>query len=475
MKINTLLHNLYTVALLASTRPAVAQVTTYNAISLDMSVIQGKCINIKGQIVGFRGNPTHVCLYDNGLYYDLGILGLPTAINEKGDIVGTLTATTQSPYQNAFLYSQGVLKDLGALGNGSSFAEGINDLGMVTGSTYTNHSGFQHPFLYSHGVMQDIGTLAGTYPMDQSQGLAINNKGQIAGFSYVSNGYYDAFLYSATGMKDLGTLGGDFSWAWAMNDGGMVVGESHTATGAMHPFLYDNGTMDDLGTLGGFNSVAYGINSQGDIVGGYYYGSAFLYSGGQMTDLNTVTAGLYSLTTAYSINDNGWIVAGGGGSLFLLVPTTSHVANVSGVVTMDGIASNAAEQSIDFIFRPLDGSGDITRTASVLNSGMFKIIGVPKKNYTLHIKPDKYLASNVSIDLSGGNATGVNATVQPGDANNDNSCDATDFGVFVSAYNTDSSIPGSGYDFHADFNGDGVVDATDFGLFVGSYGEQGDL
>jgi len=48
------------------------------------------------------------------------------------------------------------------------------------------------------------------------------------------------------------------------------------------------------------------------------------------------------------------------------------------------------------------------------------------------------------------------------------------FGIFVGAYNTDSSVPNSGYDARADFNFDGVVDPTDFGLFVGNYNTQGD-
>ena len=62
-----------------------------------------------------------------------------------------------------------------------------------------------------------------------------------------------------------------------------------------------------------------------------------------------------------------------------------------------------------------------------------------------------------------------------GDTNGDGSVDATDFGTFVSAYNSAASIPGSGYDATADFNGDGFVDPTDFGLFVGDYNTVADF
>ena len=76
--------------------------------------------------------------------------------------------------------------------------------------------------------------------------------------------------------------------------------------------------------------------------------------------------------------------------------------------------------------------------------------------------------------MTGGNATGVSVLLPAGDANNDNRIDPTDFAIFVSAYNTDINIPGSGYDAAADFNFDGAVDPTDFGLFVGNYNTAGD-
>src|SRR4051812_36246778 len=53
---------------------------------------------------------------------------------------------------------------------------------------------------------------------------------------------------------DIGTLGGADSHARALNDTGQVVGWSRTAGGAAHAFITgpDGMGMRDLGTLGGY-------------------------------------------------------------------------------------------------------------------------------------------------------------------------------------------------------------------------------
>jgi probable HAF family extracellular repeat protein len=119
-------------------------------------------------------------------------------------------------------------------------------------------------------------------------------------------------------MTDQGTLGGFGSIADGINASGQVVGESATAANAAtHAFLYSGGIMTDLGTLtliGEGESVANGINASGQVVGastitgnGFH---AFLYSGNSMTDLNSLLpAGSgWELLGASAINDSGQIV-----------------------------------------------------------------------------------------------------------------------------------------------------------------------
>lgn len=116
-------------------------------------------------------------------------------------------------------------------------------------------------------------------------------------------------------MVDLPT--GWESAATAINNSGQIVGFSYGLlvgpNGRESAFLYSAGSVTDLGTLGG-NCAAYDINDPGLIVGLCGFpGRAFLYFDGSMIDLNTVVthgAG-WNLQNANAINNNGQIVGSG--------------------------------------------------------------------------------------------------------------------------------------------------------------------
>jgi probable HAF family extracellular repeat protein len=132
---------------------------------------------------------------------------------------------------HAYLYSAGIIKDLGTLGNDpSSVAYGINDHGQVVGYSYNPINGVTatHAFLYSNGHMQDLGTLGGSL----SYAFAINNRSEVVGTSYVPDGSTfgtpHAFIYSAGRLQDLNTLivGGQdltVNWASSINDSGQIA------------------------------------------------------------------------------------------------------------------------------------------------------------------------------------------------------------------------------------------------------------
>ena len=58
---------------------------------------------------------------------------------------------------------------------------------------FDDYSGKRHAFLYSGGVMTDIGTLPGGI---DSAAFDINDSGQIVGYSTDSAGRQHAFLYN---------------------------------------------------------------------------------------------------------------------------------------------------------------------------------------------------------------------------------------------------------------------------------------
>jgi len=146
----------------------------------------------------------------------------------------------------------------------------------------------------------DLGTLGGAL----GRAEAVNDHGQVVGFSTTASGETHAFLWSHGQMTDLGTLGGAYSYAADINNHGQVVGYSYTASGQGHPFLWADGRMTDLG---GLYCSAEAINDHGQVVGNCM-GRPVLWSHGQMIDLTA--QGLAPYATARDINDAGQIVGG---------------------------------------------------------------------------------------------------------------------------------------------------------------------
>jgi len=268
--------------------------------------------------------------YSRGALTDLGALGGSAAwtftygINNRGDVTGySFTAAGEA---RAFLYHDGTMQDIGTLGGTESGGYAINNAGEITGASNTPGDTESLAFIYSDGSMVGLGHLGGS----SSVGQGINNVGEVTGWAYTTaNLAQHAFLYRSGAMYDLGTLGGASyaglnSQGLAINDSGQVVGYSETpgGGGSAHAFLYANGSMQDLGTLGGSSSSALDINNVGDIVGNSSTANdtlshAFLYSRGSIKDLNSLIdpasplATQVTLTFAVGINRRGQILANG--------------------------------------------------------------------------------------------------------------------------------------------------------------------
>jgi probable HAF family extracellular repeat protein len=367
-----------------------------NGVVTDLGVLSGglssatSWISANGLIAGasqngetdplFPGFPENrAVLWRNGKIINLGTLpegGYESgaqAVNSSGQVVGWALNTIPDPYSmaslstlynyyepfsypsqmRAFLWQDGVMRDLGTLGTGTdAFAMAINEAGQVVGISYTDSTAnqvttpcasgpipTQDPFLWENGKMIDLGTLGGTCGFPSW----INNYGGVVGYSDLAGDQtFHAFLWTRwTGIQDLGTLGGSYALASMINDLGDVVGSS-TLEGdnQSHAFLW-NGKMHDLGSLDGSNCAdAFSVNAQQQVVGnsGPDCTSAFLWeNGGPMVDLSTLVSpnpGFASLGVII-INDRGEIGgqgndASGFAHPVLLIPCDENHPDIEG-------------------------------------------------------------------------------------------------------------------------------------------------
>ena len=169
------------------------------------------------------------------------------------------------------------ITDLGTLGGEVSNARAINDAGQIAGFSAISGTSPRHGFRWDNGVLTDIGTLQSS----DSFGRGVNIHGWVTGQSHTVSNNPHAVLWKNGNLIDLGTFSGALSSeGFDVNDDNQVVGFSHsfTANGSQwQPFIWkdlnnndlsDPGEMSILGTLGGPHGLGRAINNKGEVVGG---------------------------------------------------------------------------------------------------------------------------------------------------------------------------------------------------------------
>lgn len=318
-------------------------------------------INASGAVAGVNvKNGSYQAMLYMSSWNDLGTLGgaesFATGLNDSGQVVGY--SQTSAGATNSFLWTPGAsggvqgnpqMQNLGTLGGAVSEAYAINNSGQITGYSDipTGQTSRQHAFLYSGGAMTDVGQ--GLSVLVNSYGYSINSSGHIAGTAYDS-GYKapHAFFFNGATAVDLGVFGGVGSSALAINNWDNLVGYLTTSSSFDHAFSYLGGAVTDLGTLGGHYSYALGVNNSNAIVGGSFTDAkdsiyhAFIWHNGAMTDLNGLldqTGAGWTLVEARAINDAGQISGigqlGGISHAFRLnpLPTANQPPQITSIQT----------------------------------------------------------------------------------------------------------------------------------------------
>ncbi|NJL58569.1 MAG: hypothetical protein HC887_01865 [Desulfobacteraceae bacterium] len=166
-----------------------------NGLKTELSRGEAVGINNSGQVVGFSDSNIGSLLstlWNRGETIDIGVLesdwrdyGYPphsftSGINDSGQVVGFSMVETFNEQYNAFLWENGLMKDLG-----EGYALGINNMGQVVGQSGYYRNNNNHALLWDNGSARDIGTLYGS---GNSVALAINDSGYVVGNSFAPNG-----------------------------------------------------------------------------------------------------------------------------------------------------------------------------------------------------------------------------------------------------------------------------------------------
>jgi probable HAF family extracellular repeat protein len=143
----------------------------------------------------------HAIQWQKGVLTDLGALpglnsSFAVAVNERGWVVGQsqngeIDPLLGIPATRAVLWKNGKIVDLGSFGGNQNLALDINNWGQITGfalnatpDPFSFAGGTQtRAFLWQNGVLRDLGTLGGP----DSFGQYVNDRGQVAGFSHINS------------------------------------------------------------------------------------------------------------------------------------------------------------------------------------------------------------------------------------------------------------------------------------------------
>jgi len=260
-------------------------------------------------------------------------------INDRGEAVGMSETADLDPNGEdicgfgthltcvPFLWQFGHMRSLPTLGGNNGQASAINNRGQIVGTAQTTvtdptcskPSQITLPVIWENGRARALPTVDGD---PDGFANAINDKGQAVGDTGICGGVGPSAIHAvlwendkAFLLPDLGTGG----TAFGISNRGQIVGLVNTPDkSTFYAAVWQhgaNGAVTSIGVLPGDHAAfATGINDRGQVVGNNFDSSfnwshGFIWQDGVMTDLNTLIpedSNLF-IISASNINDRGQI------------------------------------------------------------------------------------------------------------------------------------------------------------------------
>jgi uncharacterized protein (TIGR03437 family) len=402
--------------------------------------VTGYCLSQQG--TGLLNSPvSHAFLYSKGAMTDLNLSAqstpVPTAVNDSGVVAGAYLTAILGNGGGSLSATPFIVQQDGSLLQPPSSLQsllpfGLNNAGQLVGSQVEVSGNSLNFFINSKAVLFAVTGGATTIlapPPGTGAGVAfgVNSTGVVAGGSIGQGGTeVTPLIWQNAKPQTLPILSGYLqSAAASINDSGVAAGAAFVLdfdvlidpTAQAHAVLFNtDGTVTDLGVLpNDRSSFATGINNSGTVVGfsdadvpnftlqlaGIFYEPqpiyrAFVYTNGQMYDLNTLL-----------VNGTGWTLS--------FASAINNVGQIAGTGVVAG--ANGPEQH-GFLLTPVGGPSinrvvgaglSTPAVTSISPNGLFTIFGSGLAAATAALTASEIVNNELPTNLGGTCVQGGNS------------------------------------------------------------------